>query len=240
MTTDNDIVGNVSTGNGDIWGHLATGPRATLNMGPNSVVGSLAWHSGKNKGAQAGWLRKDASVLMPDVQTPWTQGSYLAPPSQGSYNYELDGGSYEIAGDWHVISSDKVFVKGDTVIWIRGNLQIDTGANFKINSGGHNITLYVSGSISFSGDWDKSLVPSDLMVFGLPSCKTITVDTGSHLEAVIYAPEADMSLTGNAQFYGGVVANSMRMNGSTGFHYDESLSKYPAYRAYVITSWKEI
>jgi len=240
VTTDNDVVGNVSTGNADIWGHLSVGPKATLKFGPNTVIGSAAWHGGGNKGAQSGWLKKDASVLMPDVRAPWTQGSYSPPPPQGSYKYELDGGSYEIAGDWNLSSTDKMFVKGSSVVWVRGNVQFDAGALAKVTSGGQGLTMYVSGSINFSGDWDKSSLPSDLMVFGLPSCKTITVATGSHLEAVIYAPEADMSLTGNAQFSGGVVANSMRMNGSTGFHYDVSLGNYPAYRAYVITSWKEI
>src|SRR5438105_15028407 len=66
VTADADLVGDVvSTGNAKIKGHLSSGPKAALRLGPNSVVGSAAWHTAGNKGIQSGWLRKDANVQLP-------------------------------------------------------------------------------------------------------------------------------------------------------------------------------
>ena len=240
VTTDSDIVGNVSTGNGDIWGHVSTGPHATLKIGPNGVIGSLAWHAGNNKGIQPGWLKKDANMLMPDVQAPWTQGSFHPPGPQGIYKYALDGGNFEVAGNLNLASSDQLFVLADSILWVRGNVNFDAGSYVKINSQTRRLTMYVSGDIIFSGNWDKKIDPSQLLVYGLPSCKSINVTTGSELDAVIYAPQAALTLLGNADFYGAAVADSVSMNGRTGFHYDESLAKNPATRCYLITSWKEI
>lgn len=238
VTTDNDIVGNVSTGNGDIWGHLITAPLASVNTGPNSVIGSLLWHAGGNKGIQPGWLKKDANVLMPDVQQPWVPGTQAFPTGAGAFKYILNGGNYEIGGACNVTSSDQMFVKGDSTLWVRGDFTM--AGNVKMNGSGYRMTVYVSGNINFSGTWDKSIIPSDLIVYGLPTCKSISVSTGSHIECVLYAPEADMSMIGNAIYYGSAMVNSMRMNGTTGFHYDEALGQHPAYRGYVVTSWTEL
>jgi hypothetical protein len=240
VTTDADILGNVSTGNADIWGHLSTGPKAALNMGPNSVVGSVAWHAAGNKGAQLGWLKRNANVLMPDVQPPWTVGTGTWPLSQGGFKYELDGGSYEIPGNCTIDSSDTMLVKGDATLWIRGDFNMAGNVKMTGAAGAYKLTVYVSGNINCSGTWDKSITPSDLYIYGLPTCTQVSVATGSHIECTLYAPEADMSLIGNANFFGASVSNSMSMNGTTGYHYDESLGKYAAYRGYVITSWKEM
>ena len=237
VTTDADIVGNVSTGNANIWGHLSTGPNATLKMGPNSAVGSKAWQLAGSKGIQPGWLRKDANVLLPDVQPPWTGGA-MVPTAQGGYKYEMDDGNYELPGNVSIDSSDTVFVKGNATLWVRGDLNM--AGNVKMNGSGYRLTLYVSGNISCTGTWDKSITPSDLYIFGLPTCTSVSVATGSHIECTLYAPQADMTMLGNANFFGASVSNSMRMTGNTGYHYDESLSKYPTYRGYIITSWTEI
>jgi len=244
VTSDTDVVGMVSTGNGDIWGHLTTGPKASVNLGPNGVVGSLAWHAGGNKGVQPGWLRKDANVLMPDVQSPWTANTQPFPTGSGGSTYVLNSGSYEIMGNCNVSSGNQMLVKGDATLWVHGNFTMD--GNVKMTGAGYRLTVFVgdpSGpakSISFTGTWDKSIDPADLLVYGLPTCKTVSIATGAKIECVLYAPEAAVSLVGNANFYGASVSDSMRMNGTTGFHYDEALAKLPTYRGYVITSWQEM
>jgi hypothetical protein len=176
---------------------------------------------------------------MPDVQPPWTPGTQPFPTGSGGSKYVLNSGSYEINGNCNVTSSDQMLVKGDATLWVRnGNFTMD--GNVKMTGAGYRLTVYVSGNISFSGTWDKSIDPQDLIVYGLPSCKTISVATGAKIECVLYAPEASLSLIGNANFFGASVSDSVRMNGTTGFHYDENLAKQPAYRGYIITSWQEM
>ena len=72
VATDSDMKGAVSVGNAKIKGKLSVGPNATIDLGPNAVVGSLAWHAGGGKGIQAGWLKKDMNAYIPDVQSPWS------------------------------------------------------------------------------------------------------------------------------------------------------------------------
>ena len=39
-----------------------------------------------------------------------------------------------------------------------------------------------------------------------------------------YAPDANLSINGNAQLYGAVVCHNFHGNGNTGFHYDSELA----------------
>ncbi|MFH1499349.1 MAG: hypothetical protein ABII82_16175, partial [Verrucomicrobiota bacterium] len=46
------------------------------------------------------------------------------------------------------------------------------------------------------------------------------------LNAVVYAPDADLTLPGHTDFSGAAVVRSARLTGSGAFHYDESLEYF--------------
>ncbi len=244
ITCNADLLGDVvSTGNAKVKGHLSAGPTAALRFGPNSVVGSAAWHTAGNKGVQSTWLRKDANVTLPDVQPPFTSGTGTVPTSQGSSKYYLNQpGNWEINGNCNLSSSDTMTVKADVTLWVHGDFTM--AGKVSMTGTGFRMKIYVSGNMNFSGGWDKSIDPSDLILYGLPTCKKIDLSPSgggfASLQAAVYAPQADITLNGNAQFMGSSVSSSMTMKGNTGYHYDENLGKLPIYRGYVITSWKEI
>ncbi|MDB6032613.1 MAG: hypothetical protein JWM16_2951 [Verrucomicrobiales bacterium] len=236
VSTDADIDGGVSLGNADIKGHLWTGPNATLRWGPNSSVGSVAWVNAGKSGIQSGWLRKDSNLSLRDVPVPWSGSQPPPPPATNAYT--LPAGSYEIKGNCLVDVADQMLVQGEVYLWVKGNLKI-TG-NLKMDSPGDRLTVYVSGSIDLSGSCDKSVDPKDLIIYGLPTCKSVSIKTGSKMECVLYAPSADINLVGTAQLFGSIAGYSITMNGNTGFHYDESLGRRTGYLGYRPVSWREL
>jgi hypothetical protein len=233
VASNADLTDAVGVGNAKIKGRLMVGPKGTAKIGPNGVVGSVAWHAAGKKGLEPGWFRKDMNFSFPDVSAPWEGGAFT--PTWNGSTLPLDDGNYEINGSLIVDGNKKIQVKGKAVLYVRGNINIS--GEIQIHQGG-SLKLYCGGSqINLSGTYDKSDIPKEFMVYGLPSVKTVSVNG---VALVLYAPSANLSLTGNAQYYGSSVTRSVSMNGTTAFHYDESLGGLDRYRQYVITSWNEI
>ncbi|MDB6033311.1 MAG: hypothetical protein JWM16_3649 [Verrucomicrobiales bacterium] len=235
VATDSDMKGAVSVGNAKIKGKLSVGPTATVDLGPNAIVGSLGWHSGGNKGIQSGWLKKDMNAYIPDVPSPWSGGAL--PLVIGSGGGVVGSGNYEVWGNLTLGGSGTLHINGDAKIWVKGNLNIN--GEIKINPPAH-LTMYVDGDMSLHGDWNNKGSPGDMYLFGMPTCKKVDVWTGADFEAVVYAPSADLVLKGNAEFYGASVTKTVSMNGTTAYHYDEALGTSSASRGYVVISWEEL
>jgi hypothetical protein len=73
------------------------------------------------------------------------------------------------------------------------------------------------------------------------SMQSIAITPPGNIWATIYAPSADISLTGNPDWYGAVVAHSFTGNGNTGFHYDKEIAGWgiPIVADYQIASYIE-
>ena len=54
--------------------------------------------------------------------------------------------------------------------------------------------------------------------------QTINIGPPGNVWATFYAPDANMYLTGNPDWYGAIVCKSFEGNGNTGFHYDKALA----------------
>lgn len=228
-----------NVGNANIKGKLWTGPKATVSIGPNGSVGSVAWVNAGKKGIESGWLRKDSSFTLPDVQEPWTGGAIVNPGGSGGAYIVLNAGIYEWTGNLDM-AGKQMFVKGDAILWVKGNVTFDSYSYVKMTGSGYRLTLYVSGSLTLSGQWDKNVDPKDLLIYGLPTCKTVDITTGSKMEAAIYAPNADVTMNGSADLRGSLTAKSARLTGNASFHYDESLARRSGYFGYKLVAWREL
>ena len=61
------------------------------------------------------------------------------------------------------------------------------------------------------------------------------------MTAVVYAPNANVIISGNANFNGAAVANNITLNGGIYFHYDEGLADfYGGEPTFKIDTWTEI
>ena len=234
VATDADLYGG-TLGNAKIKGHLHTGPAAKVGIGPNGSVGNSAWVDTGTKGIQSGCLRMDSNFSLPDVQPPWSSAQ-PAPPT-GALKYELGSATYQITGPCTIDKNNQMLVTGDAKLWIKGDLNL---AEFvTVTNSGARLTLYVSGNISFSGVWD-SIDPEDILIYGLPSCKSVDVPSGAKIKCALYAPSANVSVAGTAMMFGSMAANAIKMNGSTSFHCDESLGRHVPLSIYKVISWREL
>jgi hypothetical protein len=64
----------LNAGNANILGYVATGPGGTISIGPNGVVGSLAWYNAGNRGIEPGHFSDDMNMSFPSVDVPFTGG----------------------------------------------------------------------------------------------------------------------------------------------------------------------
>jgi hypothetical protein len=53
----------------------------------------------------------------------------------------------------------------------------------------------------------------------------------------LYAPNADITITGDFDFNGSLVGKSVKLSGNAAFHYDEALNAGKP--DYVVSSWEE-
>lgn len=233
-----DLVNVGSMGNAKIKGTVHVGPQANLNLGPNGSVGDAAWVGGGTTGVQTNHLRKDANFLLPEVGPPWTGGGGAVNPvgSEG-FKYRLTGGNY-VLNRLTILPNEKMTVLGNAVLYVTGD--VDIRGEFLIVPPGK-LTMYVSGaSTLFSMTLTQSPLPKDFVYYGLPSNTKVDVKcSGTPFSGVIYAPNADVTLTSQSAVYGSIVGKTITFNGNTAFHYDESLAVL-GYRGYVVTSWHEI
>ena len=63
---------------------------------------------------------------------------------------------------------------------------------------------------------------------------------GSELTAVLYAPDAEIHLTGGCDFYGAFIGNIAHDAGGSNFHYDRALGNLELDKIFNKVSWREL
>jgi hypothetical protein len=239
---------SIDMGNADVWGKLASAHGATITKpitGPNSVVGSTKWHNDGNKGIEAGAYTDDVNMTVDSVTAPFT--SALPPPAgvkdkRLGFDWELTGGS-NVTNDYRFDGATfggSVHVTGNVRLLVNGNVALST---LQIESGS-SLEMYVAGA---SADLGGNLVnidgfASNFKYFGLPTNTKLIAGGKDAFTAMIYAPDADLTLNGNGgttDFSGASITKSVRFLGNYNFHFDES-TKNKTKKGYVIVTWDEI
>lgn len=244
VATLSGIANAIGVGNANIKGRIRTAPGGTIDLGPNGVVGSLAWHAAGNTGVQPGWAFDDMNVHFPDVEKPSLGGSLM--PASGIitgavYKYVLNGGKFALS-TLSLSSKDKVAVTGPSTLIVDGNVDIRGG--IEIMPGG-SLKLYVGGDAYLGGAGvNNSGVASNFVYFGLPTNTRLVLPSNGDFVGSIYAPNAEFTMSGGGSavynFVGACVTKTITMNGHYKFHFDEALRNYGPWRDYVIVSWVEL
>lgn len=112
---------------------------------------------------------------------------------------------------------------------------ISMTANAQIVISG-DVKIYATGDVKLGGQGILNQVgpASSLQIvmhpYALPSGNnapkngtSLALSGGSEFVGTVYAPAVDADLGGNMHMYGGIVANSIDVNGDVSFHYDEAL-----------------
>ena len=204
----------------------------------------------------SGQVYHDFNYDFPDVVLPDTSG-WLAPtipivgvlgalvpaPDGNSYTYVFNtSGDYKIAN-----LSGSIYVGTNASV----RLLIQNGSVDTIKVAGNGaaiasrLTMYVSAStfgITGGGTIDGGRA-ANLAYYGLPSNTSISYNGNAGFVGTLYAPDADLTMTGGGSSYnfvGCCIAKSVRFTGHFMFHFDEDLISSGASRGFFAVSWKEI
>lgn len=126
---------------------------------------------------------------------------------------------------------------GDAVS-VTGNAEI-------IIPDGSNLTLYASANVKIAGKGIANLnvQPISCQIYGVstsPAGQDIQIAGNGSLTAVVYAPSGDVTLNGNGDMMGAVIARTIRLTGNAAFHYDEALAERDADQPFSISKWREL
>jgi len=101
----------------------------------------------------------------------------------------------------------------------------------QITIGPHvHLTLYVDGNIALKAQdmVNQTGLAGNFQIYGISPtdptvAQTISIAPPGNFAATIYAPSADLSINGNPDITGAVVAKSFYANGNVSWHYDRAL-----------------
>jgi hypothetical protein len=240
-----DVASNAS-------GSLSNLNNAQINGNALSNGGTFAGGTGVK-----GQFYNNFSTEFPEVKTPvW---SYLTPgPATIAGTTVLNAGSAATPTHYKVsminlASSNTFTVKNPTPgtdayveIWVTGDISMN-GTSSIVLEPGVRATLHIEGNSDIGGGGIiNSGKPEFLLLEAVTpadpaATRYFNYKGNGALHAVIYAPSADLNLTGNGAISGAAVGKTARMTGNGGFHYDEALSKLDigGTGGYQVASWVE-
>ena len=144
-------------------------------------------------------------------------------------NGQMKGTNYTIStsGKWDSIDLGKntLTINGNVTLYVTGEINFGkNGADLIINNNS-SLILYAGGNI----DMQNKIVlngtegPASLQILGLPTCTSIYFKNGGDVQAVVRAPDADVYMKNNGDFYGALIAKSFEFHNGGTFYYDSSL-----------------
>lgn len=127
---------------------------------------------------------------------------------------------------------------GATAISVTGNASIIIPANSSLK-------IYAEGNVAISGNGlgNGNVQPISCQIWGTNQTvagQTIAVQGNGALRAAIYAPNGDVSINGNGDVMGSIVARNIALTGNASFHFDEALRDRESNAPFSIAKWREL
>lgn len=248
--SNSKIYGNVAIGSADLSG---------LSVGPNGLVGDFGAANGS---VDTNRVQTDFTTNFDDAVAPTTVGYTIGgigsttlpglgdlPAADGKFYYNSSGIS--ISGN----ASKKLNILAGTEVVIRitaasGSTGIDVKGQASINVlAGASLDIYTNSNVAIGGRGiANSNDPSSFNLIstraaGAGGSQSITVAGNGQLSAVVYAPNADVSMNGggaSGHIQGSVIADTISVTGGSEFHYDEALSDQTGGNPFGVGEWSEL
>lgn len=121
----------------------------------------------------------------------------------------------------------RLTLNGQIILHIDGNLSISGGASIVITPGS-TVTIYLNGqkmNISGGSLINNTLDPKKLIIYGTSGLQSVNLSGGTSLYAMVFAPTADIIITGGQNTYGSIIGNTVDVSGGSSVHFDESIIK---------------
>lgn len=251
-------VGAVGVNNADIWGFAATGA-GLPSVGAQGLIGPFGTSTGT---MDMSHVSSDFTASFDPVTAPTTGlaaigaiGSSDLPGSLGATGTTTaftlpsitgNGGATNVLTIKGNVTLVLTNTAGATALSLTGNasIYIEPGASLKIYTAG-DIALGGNG-VSNGGTAAGATIsnannPSNFQIWGTSTTtQTIGIAGNGALSAIVYAPNANVTINGNGDVEGSVVANNITLTGNASFHYDESLARFGGGNPYRVASWREL
>ncbi|MFA6287633.1 MAG: hypothetical protein WC661_09645 [Opitutaceae bacterium] len=257
-------VSSISVGNADVYGYAAVGGSSAdaIDVGATGRLGPYGTANGVIDPTRVTY---DFTTNFPDVTAPTTTPTTIAAINSnttlpravdlvsGKTTYYYSVPSISLTG------GDKVAVSAgyNVVITVTNTTgtTVKTTGNAEINiPSTSTLTLYVAGDTAIAGNGvvnGTSSVPNQPIAFQLYGTRSATtaasvgmqdiaIKGNGYLAAVVYAPNANVTVNGNGDTYGAIVCNQANMVGNGNFHYDESLANTLSTSAWQVSKWREL
>ncbi len=117
---------------------------------------------------------------------------------------------------------------GDVVLYITGDIELGESCELVVKDNS-SLTLYIDGDIHcrVKSAINAEYPPEDPKKFQLygtsETQQTFDIKAKSDWSGTIYAPNADVTLYANGDFYGSTVSNNFELKSGGNYHYDEAL-----------------
>lgn len=223
LTPDTAVNGNAVVGPG--------GDPSEVISGEENISGSL------------GALSQERPMVPYPLPSPM-------PPDWGSLSVS-GGGTETISGDrWY---PGGITVNGDLIIdgpstLVISRLRVHGGPDSKITitnvdpNADESVILYITDEADIAGGGivNESGDPRALWIYGTETCSSISFSGSRDLVAAVYAPEADISCTGDALIIGSLVGNTIDINGNPEVIYDENLGGPSEPSFFVLRDWQQV
>ncbi|NDD29025.1 MAG: hypothetical protein EB084_12245, partial [Proteobacteria bacterium] len=148
-------------------------------------------------------------------------------PSSGS-SFTLAPGAY---GDLS-LTGGTVLLKTGTYVFAAGakssgSVKLTGNATLGLAPGEGPVRIFFAGSWDSTGGVvvNNTSSASNLLIAGLPSSTSVSLTGSASARYALYAPTADITLTGATSLEGALIGASVRMTGATTLHYDRSLTR---------------
>ena len=223
-----------------IHGYVSTAG-AMPQVGANGLIGPFGTETGVIDPAR---VATDFNATFPTVAAP-LDGTWLA----------TLGDTLGTAGETTRWRTPSINLKGKETLTILGHVTliltapagtnaIDiTGSASLLIPAGSSLTVYFEGDIKIAGNGlgNDNVQPVSCILWGgntTDAGQSIAITGHGSLRAVIYAPRGNVTLNGDSDMMGAVVARDITLSGNASFHYDESLTDLIEHAPYGPAHWR--
>lgn len=260
VATVSSATPSISLGSADLYGTVAVGAKTTAGVAVSwgGQVGPRGMPISGSYNIAPGALSTEFSASFETVTPPTgatVRAVYKIPYNLSVAPYYVSAENMGTTGAATIYQMDKVTVEGAATLTIRGDVTLilpPTGVEtLKVAGSGKivlatnaTLTIYTPGNIDISGAGIANpSAPEAMQIWSTrngTSGQTIKLEGSGALSAIIYAPDAVMTLPGGVHFSGAAVVKSATLSGSGAFHYDESLKNFGGSGSLGIESYTEL
>ena len=235
-------VGSVAINNADIWGFASVGGNSSsgISVGSNGTVAAFGSPAGT---VDTSRVATDFTANFDSTTMP-AGGTVLA--SVGSSLGTVGAtNTYTFAGQ----ISSSLTIHGNVTLLLTaaaGSLAVKmSGGDLLTLDPGATLTIYTAADLQFTGNGisNPNNQASTLQIWGTSTSTTpqsIDIGGGATVNALIYAPDGNVTIRGTPDVTGSVVADNIDVTGSAKFHYDESLANWGGNNPFGVVKWREL